>query len=152
MWKNHPTWVEDSIVESAKIVAQPLTVVCLSNVPWVSINKTATSSPLRSLSKNGFDHIVMPVVSRWLPEKNSKQLKIQNITAILSSVQKIRKKDTSSPTKSRKRVWSSDPITILVLLRLGIQVTQAEIKQKAFTLTEGTSYTNYRNLNIWLWM
>ena len=68
--------------------------------------------------------------------------------AVLLSLQKIQKDDTSSPAKSRKRVWSSDPITVLAMLSWGIQVTQEEIKQKAFTFTEGASYTNYRNLNI----
>lgn len=65
-------WIELSKVLNAKTVAQSLTVLSLSNVPWVSSSMMATFSPSSKVALNTSDHIRIPVVSLSDPPRQVK--------------------------------------------------------------------------------
>ena len=61
--------MDEVIVESAKTVAESLTVYSLSKQPCVSISNTATL-PFFVLMTNGFDQMTIAVVSSSAPPRH----------------------------------------------------------------------------------
>jgi hypothetical protein len=66
------TWTDEMRVDSAKMVAQLLTVLMLSNMPCVSIRSTAICSPLWFSMRNGSGQMRIPSVSRSSPPRQLK--------------------------------------------------------------------------------
>uniref|UniRef100_A0A224YFQ6 Uncharacterized protein n=1 Tax=Rhipicephalus zambeziensis TaxID=60191 RepID=A0A224YFQ6_9ACAR len=110
-------------MERENIVVLSFIVDSQSKVPWVSISKTATSSPLEVVIKNTSFQSRMPVVSRVLPGLHWKPLSGVSVSSIQLGrplllryrSKKLRRKDlpcryapaTDITTTGRSFTWSA---------------------------------------------
>lgn len=97
------TWNELTNVDSPKICAVNAMLVSLSNIPCVSIRRTATCSfdPF-GVRRKGSDHIQIPVVCLSCPPRHAK------LVSSLSSVPSVVRSFMFPSNSSEPKVWISE--------------------------------------------